>query len=194
MPIESDVALTVYSNTAYRGMVTLPPDGASVGDRSTDAAADEVAGFVAADLDRTDRTTWEGRTDRRVARSCWPSGRRRAGSSRPVPTPTASARRRTAGRSGSPRGTPATPALTHDSPAWYAVLLGAQILLWLAAIVWVRRTSPRRGLRQSNRAARNEAAAAEGAGMTRRWPALLAIPALIVVALLADQGTERRRA
>ena len=53
--------------------------------------------------------------------------------------------------------------LTHGSPAWYAVLLGAQILLWLAAIVWVRRTSPRRGLRQSNRAARNEAAAAEGA-------------------------------
>ena len=59
------MSLTVYSNTAYRGMVTIPPDGTSVGDRFTDAATDEVADFVAADLDRADRTTWEGRTDAR---------------------------------------------------------------------------------------------------------------------------------
>ena len=161
VPIESDVALTVYSNTAYRGMVTIPPDGASVGDRSTDAAADEVAGFVGADLDRTDRTTWEGRTDQRgallLAERASSGWRLESGSDDDSERSTAYgwSQRFTVGDTGDAR-------LTHSSPAWYALLLVAQVLLWLAAIVWVRRTSPRRGVRQSNRAARQEAAPAEG--------------------------------
>jgi hypothetical protein len=149
-PIESDVSLTVYGNTAYRGMVTIPPDGTSLGDRFTDAATDDVADFVAADLDRADRTTWEGRTDARgpllLAERASPGWRLEAGSGDSEgSTAYGWAQRFTVADTGDTH-------LSHRSSSWYTLLLGAQILLWLAAIVWVRRTSPRRGVRRSTRA------------------------------------------
>jgi hypothetical protein len=147
-PIESDVSLVVYRNTAYRGPVTLPPEGAAVGDRFTDAAADDLASFEAARLERTDRTSWQGRLTGRGpvlmaerASDGWELRiRGRAEDERG--TGYGWAQRFEAGSIGATR-------LTHSSPSWYPVLLGAQVLLWIAAFVFVRRTSPRRARRRA---------------------------------------------
>jgi hypothetical protein len=161
-PVETDVALVVYRNTAYRGIVTTPPDGGSAGDRFTDAAADDVTEWDAVAVERTDRTTWTGtleggRTVQLAERSS--PGWQLDVAGRPVDARGTSygwSQRFEADRGGALR-------LAHHTPGWYPFVLLAQVLLWVVAIVWVRRTSPRRLVRRAERAERRAADAGAAA-------------------------------
>jgi hypothetical protein len=157
--VETDVSLVVYRNTAYRGVVTVPPDGTSIGDRFTDAAGDDVEAFEAADLDRTGRTSWDGRIS---ARGRVLLAERASGNWRlEILSHLAEERVTTYGwAQGFEAGSIGAAHISHSSPWWYSVLLGVQILLWVVVVVWIRFTSPRRSQRRVRRSARRAGAAA----------------------------------
>ena len=64
--------------------------------------------------------------------------------------------------------------LTHRSPAWYTLLLGAQVLLWLADRLGAADLAPPRGpaIDPDQRACRRPGG---GPVMKSRWPAVVAI-------------------
>jgi GT2 family glycosyltransferase len=152
VPVETDVSIVVYRNTAYRSMVTLPPKGSPLGDRFTDAATDGVTRFESADLERTGRTTWEGSVsepgDVLMAEGASDRWRLESAGGRAAERSTAYgwAQQFTVDDTGRSR-------ITHTTPAWYPLLVAVQIVLWLGAAFWVRRTSPRRAARKARRAA-----------------------------------------
>jgi hypothetical protein len=152
VPVETDVSMIVYRNTAYRGMVTVPPGDSPLGDRFTDAATDGVSRFESADLERTGRTTWEGSVsepgDVLMAEGASDGWRLESAGGRAAERSTAYgwAQQFTVDDTGRSR-------ITHTTPVWYPILVAVQIVLWVGAAFWVRRTSPRRAARKARRAA-----------------------------------------
>ncbi len=140
--VESDPALTVYRNTAWRGMVTTLPPTSGRRDRFTDALDVDPAATRPALEDHPDPTTWTGRIDRTgevllsaAAAPGWhlevdgvEARRSRA---------YGWANRFDVGRAGPAR-------LEFRTPPWRWVACALQALAWLLAVVLLWRTSPTR--------------------------------------------------
>ncbi|MEJ7583090.1 MAG: hypothetical protein WKF43_03190, partial [Acidimicrobiales bacterium] len=153
--IESDSALVVYRNTTWVGTAMQLPDGSEPGDRFTDALQEDLASWRPA-LQRRSATERDGRVLRPgsllladASSSRWRLQSDGADVERPVAYGWANA---FAVQDVGPVH------VRYDTPTLRFLLCGLQVLLWLVALLLLRRTSGRGRPRRSRRPVRDRAA------------------------------------